>query len=87
MNQTEKNTDRGDLQRRVLHSELYREVIATEEAIRCRFVGQYDSGTAEDRRFAILCYALEQSAERASGTSINLAGVYRTLHNLKQEAL
>ena len=83
MNQ--KHTDRRDLQRRVLRSELYNEVISTEEALRHR--SEFDVGNVEDRRFAILCYALEQSAERASGTSINLAGVYRTLHSLKQEAL
>lgn len=80
----EKKTDRRDLQRRVLRGELYNEVTSTAEAL--RHGSEYDVGNAEDRRFAILCYALEQSAHMTAGTSLTLAGVYRTLNALKEEA-
>jgi hypothetical protein len=78
-----KKTDARDLQRRVLNGELYNEVLATEQALRHK--SEYDVGTADERRFAILCWALEQSAEGRMGTSINLYGARHALHCLRAE--
>ncbi len=84
MTDTKTKTDRRDLQRRVLRSELFNEVTSTADAL--RHGSEYDVGNAGERAFAILCYALEQSALHTDGTSLTLAGVYRTLNVLKEEA-
>jgi hypothetical protein len=78
-----KKTDARDLQRRVLNGDLYQEVLATEQALRHR--SEYDVGTAEERRFAILCWALEQSANGTIGTSLTLYGAQRALERLREE--
>jgi hypothetical protein len=79
-----RDIQRDERQRMLLNSDLFTAVLATDEALRSR--SEYDRGTAELRRFAILCYALEQSALHTAGTSLTLAGVYRTLNALKEEA-
>jgi hypothetical protein len=50
-----------------------------------RHRSEYDVGTAEDRRFAILCWALEQSANGTIGTSLTLYGAQRALERLREE--
>jgi hypothetical protein len=78
-----KKTDARDLQRRVLNGELYNEVLATEQALRHR--SEYDVGSADERRFAILCWALEQSSRGTMGTAMTMAGAITALERLRED--
>lgn len=80
----EKKTDRRDLQRRIHKGELHQEIEATCEKLRHQ--SEYDYLNHEDGRFALLCWALEQSANGTVGTSLTLAGAFRALKQLRDEA-
>lgn len=75
--------DVRELQSIVFNSALYGAVEVTEQKLRHRV--EYDIGSVDDRKFALLCYALEHSAEQSSGTSINLAGAFRVLEQLRRQ--
>lgn len=83
MTQDEK-VDVRIIQGELLGGPLYREVVETERALAHK--SEYDIGSLEDRRFAILCHALQESASGAQGTSINLHGCYRELAQLRRRA-
>ena len=72
---------RDERQRMLLNSDLFTAVLDTDRALQSR--AEYDRGTAELRRFAILCYALEQSANGTLGSTVTLHGIYKTLNDLK----
>lgn len=71
------------IQEAVLSADLYRDVVLTETAL--RHSSEYDTGTVEDRRFAILCWALQQSADGRAGTCMTLAGAHSSLAALRAE--
>lgn len=74
---------RKEVQRKVLDGELYREVTETEEKLRSS--SEYDLRDADERRFAILCWAIEQSAQGTVGTCTTLNGIRLALRKLRQE--
>lgn len=76
--------DVRDIQKSLLDGHIYKAVVETELAIRHR--SEYDLGTAEERRFAILCWALQKSAEHTQGTCLTLAGVFRGLAEIQEAA-
>ncbi len=70
--------DIRDSQRTLLNGGLYQEVTLAERELRHR--SEYDVGEADERRFALLCWALQRSDH---GMGINLAGAYRALHQIR----
>jgi hypothetical protein len=77
-------TDLRDLQQRVLNGDLYRQVVDTELAMRSRT--EYDVGTADERRFAILCWALERGSLGTAGTFVSRACAIGAMEALRAEA-
>jgi hypothetical protein len=73
--------DIRDSQHTLLSGELYEQIVTATHVV-LRHKSEYDVGTDEDRRFALLCWVLQRSADGASCTSINLAGVYRVLNQI-----
>lgn len=70
-------------QEQVLDGDLMNEVRATARAL--RHPSEYDDVRLTDQGLtAVLCYAIERSAERAAGTSVNLAGIQRALRELRE---
>jgi hypothetical protein len=68
-----------DVEKEVMGGGLYHEVVQTET--RCFPVAH--PAVVVSRRLALLCWALERSANGAIGTSINLAGTFRALAELR----
>ena len=80
------NDDRKmDFQKALFRSDLYQAVQSAEEKLKQTSVSNFDLGTPEERRFALLCWALQQSANGTVGTALTLAGVYRALENVGGE--
>lgn len=74
---------RKEVQRKVLDGHLYREVTETEEKLRSS--SEYDLRDADTRRFAILCWAIQESAQGTVGSAVTLYGIRLALRKLRQE--
>lgn len=73
--------DVRQIQKQLLEGDLYRQVKSTEQALRHR--SEYDIGSAGDREFAILCWAIERSANHTQGTAVTLHGIQLEIQNLR----
>lgn len=72
------------IQINILSSELYTAVVQTEQILRSPT--DYDHGTIEERRLAVLCYALQKSAENSAGTAFTRFGVFAALRELSDSS-
>lgn len=80
-----KREERTDIQGEMLDGDLYEQVKRTAAALRSSH--DYDTLPWRDHgEVAVLCYALQRSADQSAGTSVNYAGVCRTLTELHARA-
>lgn len=82
------DSKRYEISQALLNGSLFQAIDAAAERLRMTSFGNYDALDREGRRFALLCWALEQSAARPEGvnaswsTSINLHGALRALNDI-----
>lgn len=72
--------DVRDVQNELLVSDLYRAVVDAEASLRHR--SEYDIGSAEDRRLAILCWALHAGSTNCVGTYVSMSKVFEAIRQL-----